>query len=211
VAHYLNMSPVFAANDQVTSNIGQYLTIFSVRSIGQFFPGIWSILLIAAILLFLFLLIFGGIQWAISGDDKEKKGAAQGRITSALIGLLVVLLAWAISGLLMGAFQFPSIFQIPGGGGSGTAGQCTDKDGNPGQTCTNTNKCNIAGGCDPACCVTNGDCPGNQVCSIPNGYCKGGKSCWTSYEHHLGCSTDDRCVVVPGAGSNECSNDQDCP
>jgi len=197
------MNPVLAADSQLTSNIGQYLTAFSIHSISQFFPGFWSVLLIIAIVLALFLLIIGAIQWITAGDDKERIATARGKVIAAIIGLIIVLSAWIISGLLMDFFGFPK------SGGAGLAGQCTDKDGNLGQTCTNTNKCNIAGGCDPACCVTNGDCPGNQVCSIPNGYCKGGKSCWTNSQSHRDC-VGNQCVYVPGGGNHQCDQNSDC-
>jgi hypothetical protein len=95
------------------SNIGQYLTIFTIRSIGQFFPSVWSILLTVALLIALFILILGAIQWITASDDKEKIASARSKIMAAIIGLVIVFLAWAIAGLLMGTFGFPKVFQIP--------------------------------------------------------------------------------------------------
>jgi hypothetical protein len=95
------------------SNIGQYLSIFTIRSISQFFPSVWSILLMVALLIALFILLLGAIQWMIAGDDKEKISGARSKIMAALIGLAIVFLAWAISGFLMGTFGFPQVFQIP--------------------------------------------------------------------------------------------------
>jgi len=66
----------------------------------------------------------------------------------------------------------------PSGGAGG--GQCTDKSGTPRQACGNLNKCNVDGGCDPACCSANTDCPTGQSCGIGNGGCKSGKSCGVS-------------------------------
>lgn len=54
----------------------------------------------------------------------------------------------------------------------GESGLC----GGTGQSCNNLNKCDIAGGCNPACCGADRDCPG-QTCSIANGYCVTGRSC----------------------------------
>lgn len=65
---------------------------------------------------------------------------------------------------------------------------CTIKDtGACGQYCDNLAKCDISGGCNPACCVANSDCAASQQCNISNGYCGGsttgngngsaGKSC----------------------------------
>ncbi len=193
------------------SNIGQYLTAFSITSMGQFFPSIWTILLIIAVVIGLIIFLIGAIQWITSGDDKEKKTGARNKIMAALIGLLIVLLAWVISGFLMGAFGFPTVFQIPGGNDGGTsAGRCTDENGNSGQTCDNLNKCDIAGGCNPACCTSTADCPPGQHCSIPNGYCQSGKSCSTQTATHKDC-VGNQCVYVPGEGSDKCTWNSDCP
>ncbi len=102
-----------------TSNIGQHLTSYSISSIGQLFPTFWSILLIIAIVLAVILFLVGGIQFIVSAGDKEKLSSAQKKIMAALIGLLIVLSAWAISGLLREFFHFPSP-----GGGSGAGGNC---------------------------------------------------------------------------------------
>lgn len=56
-------------------------------------------LVIAALIAFAFL-IFGGIKWIMSGGDKEQTGKAQGTITAALIGLVIVFAAWAIIRLI---------------------------------------------------------------------------------------------------------------
>jgi Na+/proline symporter len=40
--------------------------------------------------------ILGGLQWMTSGGDEEKVGRAKRTISSAIIGIVVVLLAWAI-------------------------------------------------------------------------------------------------------------------
>jgi hypothetical protein len=56
-------------------------------------------LIIAALIAFAFLII-GGIKWILSGGDKDAMGKAQGSITSALVGLIVVFAAWAIIRLI---------------------------------------------------------------------------------------------------------------
>jgi len=71
-------------------------------------PGIIStviklILVVAALIAFIFLVI-GGIKWITSGGDKEQTAKAQGTITAALIGLVIVFAAWAIIKLLEAFF-----------------------------------------------------------------------------------------------------------
>lgn len=82
-------------------------------------PGIVStfiklILVVAAIIAFVFL-VFGGIKWITSGGDKEATAGAQKTITAALIGLLIVFAAWAIIRLLETFFnmQILSALNIP--------------------------------------------------------------------------------------------------
>ena len=53
------------------------------------------ILLIAFILAFIFLII-GGIRWITAGGDEKAVAGARGMITGALIGLVIVLVAYAL-------------------------------------------------------------------------------------------------------------------
>lgn len=62
--------------------------------------GAVKLIMVVAALVFFFLLIVGGIQWMTSGGDKAATESARGRITAALIGLVIVFSAWAIATLL---------------------------------------------------------------------------------------------------------------
>ena len=82
-------------------------------------PGIITtviklVLVIAALIAFFFL-VFGGIKWITSGGDKEGTAKAQGTITAALVGLVIVFAAWAIIKLLEVFFgiQILSSLNIP--------------------------------------------------------------------------------------------------
>lgn len=75
-----------------------------------------------------------------------------------------------------------------------TSGQCpAGNGGQSGETCSNQNKCDLAGGCNPACCASDNDCSG-QTCSIPNNYCRGGSSCAPT--GGISCSADRNGVSV---------------
>lgn len=67
-------------------------------------PGIIStaikLVLVVAALIAFFYLVWGGIKWITSGGDKEQTAKAQGTITAALVGLVIVFAAWAIIKLL---------------------------------------------------------------------------------------------------------------
>ncbi len=71
--------------------------------IGQVVSAVVGILLlIAAVLAFLYL-ILGGIQWITSGGDKSGMETARNRITAAVVGLIIVAASWAVM-LLIGQF-----------------------------------------------------------------------------------------------------------
>ena len=91
-------------------------------TVSRLIAGTITLVFIAASLVFFFMLVAGGIKWMMAGGDKEKAGEARGQLTSALIGLIIIFLAWAISRLLgtlfgvdiLGGFTIPSFFGAPG-------------------------------------------------------------------------------------------------
>ena len=48
-------------------------------------------------LLVTILIIFAGFQWMTSGGNEEKVKKAQGIIKSAVIGLIIIMLAWSVT------------------------------------------------------------------------------------------------------------------
>ena len=77
--------------------------VVPVAAIGDVIGAVVGvILIIAAIAAFLFLLL-GGIQWITSGGDKAGLEAARNKITNAIVGLIIVVSAWAIM-ILVGQF-----------------------------------------------------------------------------------------------------------
>lgn len=51
---------------------------------------ILNLLFLAGIVLAIIFIIFSGIQWVLSSGDKQKLQAARGRLTFAIIGLLII-------------------------------------------------------------------------------------------------------------------------
>jgi hypothetical protein len=73
---------------------------------GSLINGILSfVMVIAALLVFLYL-IWGGIEWITSGGDKGKTESARNKITSAVIGLIVVAASYAILTLALNFLGF---------------------------------------------------------------------------------------------------------
>lgn len=65
-------------------------------NIGSLINGVLSfVMVIAALLVFLYL-IMGGIEWITSGGDKSKTEGARNKITSAVIGLVILAASYAI-------------------------------------------------------------------------------------------------------------------
>ena len=59
-----------------------------------------TILVGVAGVIFFIMLLMGGIQYAMSGGDKAQAQAAKDRITNALIGIVIVAVAFALTQLL---------------------------------------------------------------------------------------------------------------
>lgn len=80
-------------------------------TIGGIVSGLIKLILIIAFLVFFFILVIGGIQWIASGGDKAQTEGARGRITAALVGLVIVVSAWAIVELINRFFGI-NIFEL---------------------------------------------------------------------------------------------------
>ncbi|MBA3723969.1 MAG: hypothetical protein H0W89_03705 [Candidatus Levybacteria bacterium] len=72
-------------------------------NLGEIVGAAVTFLLVIAVLIALFFLIFGGIRWITSGGDKAKVESARGTIIAAIIGLVIAFLAFFI---LSVALQF---------------------------------------------------------------------------------------------------------
>jgi hypothetical protein len=59
-------------------------------------PAAVGLAFVVGALIFFFMLVWGAIQWITSGGDKQALESARGRITSALVGLVLLFAALAI-------------------------------------------------------------------------------------------------------------------
>lgn len=67
-----------------------------ITNLGSFLSNIASLLIILAFFLTFFSLILAGLQWIVSGGDKDKVTAAKNRLVHALIGLVIVMASWSL-------------------------------------------------------------------------------------------------------------------
>jgi len=68
-------------------------------------PALVTLGFVIGSLVFFFFLISGAITWIVSGGDKTKLESAKSRITNAVVGFVILLLAFAIVNLLEGFFN----------------------------------------------------------------------------------------------------------
>lgn len=77
---------------------------FGYTCIGHLVSNLAAAAFIIAGIAFFVFLVWGGVEYLISGGDKTKLGQAQARMTSALIGLAIVASSWAIYQIVLTFF-----------------------------------------------------------------------------------------------------------
>ena len=135
-------------------------------SVNSLIGNVIQAVFVIAILVALFFLIWGGINWIISQGNKEKVSAARNTLIAALVGLIVIFLSYFLLNLVIQLLFGDSVQNVlskvtskgvfdNNGGAAAPAG---------GDVCS-PNPC-VAGSCkaDPVatskydCCTTNGGC-----------------------------------------------------
>jgi len=77
--------------------LGSHLQGLSgVEFFNDLLPRLIGLSFVIGIVIFLFFMILGAIQWIISGGDKAALEGAKGKITNALIGIVILFSVFAI-------------------------------------------------------------------------------------------------------------------
>ncbi len=100
-------SSAFAGNVNPCTNMqGGFAKLcnLNANNLGGMIGAIVTFILIVAVLVALFFLIWGGIKWITSGGDKGKVDAARQTITAAIVGLVIAFLAFFILQVALGFF-----------------------------------------------------------------------------------------------------------
>jgi lysylphosphatidylglycerol synthetase-like protein (DUF2156 family) len=96
-AYLLSVGGVFAASPgtsfSITPGTGYATTGIELSSIPGF---IFTLLLLVGVVIAVAFLIYGGIKWVLSGGDKAAVDAARKHIVAAIIGLVIIVLAFVI-------------------------------------------------------------------------------------------------------------------
>ena len=82
------------------TDLGQLLT-----------TGIQIALIVAGLMVFAFLII-AGIQFITSGGDKQQAQSAKDKITAAIMGLVIIVAAYAIAMIIEKVFGIPIVSGI---------------------------------------------------------------------------------------------------
>lgn len=71
----------------------------------------FNLLFVVGVIITIALVIYSGIQWTLSGGDKEKISSARARLTYAIIGLVVIITAFAIVKIVLSLLGYnPGFF-----------------------------------------------------------------------------------------------------
>ncbi len=76
---------------------------------GALINSVLSIVMVIALLLVLLYLVLGGIEWITSGGDKGKTESARNKITAAIIGIIILAAAYALTQLVAWILGFDGI------------------------------------------------------------------------------------------------------
>lgn len=109
-------TPVFAQSQPICPP-GTFTSLCGLNAskVGGLTGVIITFLIVIAILVSIFYLIFGGIRWITSGGDKAKVESARSTLVAAVVGLIISLLAFFIVNFVLGFFtgNGVSTLQIP--------------------------------------------------------------------------------------------------
>lgn len=102
----IGATSAFANSVNPCPGAGQFskLCNLNANNLGGIIGAAVTFILIIAVLIALFFLIWGGIRWITSGGDKGKVDSARQTITAAIVGLVIAFLAFFILSLALSFF-----------------------------------------------------------------------------------------------------------
>lgn len=105
------IGPAGNANNTINIQLSDQFQGVQNVTLSSAISGVITLVLIIAAIVFFFMLIIGGLKWILSGGDKAQTEGARNQITAALVGLIIVFGAFAISQVVSGLFGI-NIFQF---------------------------------------------------------------------------------------------------
>lgn len=77
----------------------------SGQGLAFYIAQLWKTVVVVGGLATLLFLVWGGLEWLMSGDDKAKLESAKAKISNAVIGLAVIVISYAVILLLQNIFK----------------------------------------------------------------------------------------------------------
>lgn len=107
--------PAFAAIPTVVVSPPESIGGINV-GINELIAFVINAIIVIGIVLSLVFLLYGGVRWILSGGDKGKVDAARSAIVAAIVGLIIVILAYVIINAVLQVFTGTTLtsgFKIP--------------------------------------------------------------------------------------------------
>ena len=82
-----------------------------ILGIGKLFSVVIQLVIVVAALITLFQLLMGAIDWINSSGEKEKLAKAQNKILNAIVGLLLVIIAFVVFSVISNQILGGNIIQ----------------------------------------------------------------------------------------------------
>ena len=82
------------------------------RDLNQTISTIFNVVILVSSIVFVVLLLIGGIQYLTSAGNEESAGKARKLMLNAVIGLVIVLAAWGIGGWIIKALTGSGVEQL---------------------------------------------------------------------------------------------------
>ena len=78
---------------------GQWLNLATFE-FGPIIGDLITLLLVISAIVFVFMLLWGGLRWISAGSDKAQVESARSTMTNALIGVTILFATWAVVNLI---------------------------------------------------------------------------------------------------------------
>lgn len=104
--YLLNPAAAFAAAVDLCDEGSDFGKLCGLTSgnFGKVVGGVITLLFVIAVVVALVFLVWGGLKWILSGGDKSAVEGARNTIVAAVVGLVIVFLAYFILNLVLTFF-----------------------------------------------------------------------------------------------------------
>ena len=102
---FLSLAPVAFAQVGITPGGDFAALAFNKDDVAGIVGALISLIFIVAVVIALFYLLWGAVRWILSGGDKAAVEGARNMIIAAIVGLVVLFLAFLLINVLLAFFN----------------------------------------------------------------------------------------------------------